>query len=428
MNLSLAYKINLIQLVIAFITATFNNVYAQNSTLVNVLKIPNGGYIIKAPVSYQKAAPTANNIVDWSKEAIIDGSTEKGWSIRQGENFPHEFIFEIPSLAIINRFSFNTECEKEFPGIAAKDVSISISTESAYDGYIEVGKYILSDDLANQNFNIKEQQARWIKLIIHSNHGYEGLTELMEFEAWGYLTPALAKPVNLTGDWTSTWGIVSIRQIGSSIHGCYQYRNGKILNAGIDEGIFSFDWAENGPNGNGKAMLKLNEEGNRLNGIWCFKNNFKTYGVWTFQKKSDKPSLCYTDSINTKEQEQISDQIKSDLHNQGKVVMYGINFESNSATLKVESSEKLNQILHVLQEDKLLKLRIEGHTDNSGNQEQNQVLSTQRANSVKNYFINNGITKERLTTTGKGDSTPISTNDNELGKAANRRVEFWLVK
>jgi len=345
--------------------------------------IPNGGYIIKAPISYQIAAPTSNNIVDWSMEALIDGSNEKGWSIRQGEKFPHEFIFELPSYATIHKFGFNTVCEKEFPGISAKDVSVLISTISATDGYIEVGKYTLSENMADQYFSVKEQQARWIKLIIHSNHGFNGLTELMEFEVLGYLNPRKNKSINLTGDWTSTWGMVSIRQLGSSIHGCYQYRSGVIKNAGIDDQILTFDWQENGLNGKGKAILMLNEEANRLNGIWCFKNNFTEYGVWAFQKKTTKPSLCFNDSINVKEHTQITEMLKQDLQNEGKVVLYGIHFESNSAILKPESTERLNQILTILADDKLLKLRIEDHTDQKGNQDNNIKIYTKQALDVK---------------------------------------------
>jgi outer membrane protein OmpA-like peptidoglycan-associated protein len=404
------------------------NTYSQSKEYINVLEIPNGGFILKAPISYQKAAPTSNFIVDWSKEALIDGTGEKGWSIRQGEKFPYEFIFELPLPASIDKFGFNTVCEEEFPGISAKDVSIFISTTSSTDGYIEAGHFTLLNNNPQQYFSIEKQTVRWIKLIIHSNHGYDGLTELMEFEAWGTLNPIIDKPVDLTGDWVSTWGTVSIRQIGASIHGCYQYRNGKIVNAGIDNHILTFDWKETGPNGLGKAILVLNEESKRLNGIWCFKNDFSKYGVWTFDKKSNSPSLCYKDSINPEEQKQLTEQFKQDLFEQGKIVMYGINFESNSATLKQESIESLNQILTLLNENKALKIRIEGHTDNTGSKENNKRLSAQRASSVKDYLVQKGIKQERLTMEGKGDSTPISTNETELGKATNRRVEFWLLK
>ncbi len=70
---------------------------------------------------------------------------------------------------------------------------------------------------------------------------------------------------------------------------------------------------------------------------------------------------------------------------------------------------------------------IIGHTDNSGSDEYNNRLSERRAEAVKTFAINQGISASRLSTRGKGESEPIADNSNEEGKAKNRRVEIVIV-
>ena len=67
---------------------------------------------------------------------------------------------------------------------------------------------------------------------------------------------------------------------------------------------------------------------------------------------------------------------------------------------------------------------IEGHTDNTGSDAHNQALSEKRAISVKAYLVNAGVNASRLTTQGFGSSRPVASNDTELGRSQNRRVEI----
>jgi len=55
----------------------------------------------------------------------------------------------------------------------------------------------------------------------------------------------------------------------------------------------------------GRAVLVVNEEGNRLNGIWGFGDDLKNYGVWIFRKKADKPTLCYVQEENLEEKHEV---------------------------------------------------------------------------------------------------------------------------
>lgn len=107
-----------------------------------------------------------------------------------------------------------------------------------------------------------------------------------------------------------------------------------------------------------------------------------------------------------------------------KIVTHGINFDVDKATLRPESMGTLNQIKAVMASDPTLKFEIDGHTDNSGSAAHNLELSQQRAEAVKAQLVAMGISADRLTTKGYGDSKPMASNDTPDGKANNRRVEF----
>jgi OOP family OmpA-OmpF porin len=111
----------------------------------------------------------------------------------------------------------------------------------------------------------------------------------------------------------------------------------------------------------------------------------------------------------------------------GKIIARGINFESGKSTLKPESLGALNNIVQMLNAHPELKFEVSGHTDSDGNDASNLNLSTERAIVVKNKLISLGISGDRLTTKGYGETKPISDNTTAEGKANNRRVEFLKI-
>ena len=109
---------------------------------------------------------------------------------------------------------------------------------------------------------------------------------------------------------------------------------------------------------------------------------------------------------------------------EGKIVANGIRFDVNKATLRRESMGVINEIHDLLSDHSEIKFSIEGHTDSDGEDDFNQRLSEERANTVMKQLIAMGISTDRLSTKGFGESKPIHTNDTPEGIAANRRVEF----
>jgi OOP family OmpA-OmpF porin len=111
------------------------------------------------------------------------------------------------------------------------------------------------------------------------------------------------------------------------------------------------------------------------------------------------------------------------------VIHEKIQFETNKAAIKPESSALLEEITRVVQENTQIKrLSIEGHTDSTGGDKHNQTLSEQRAASVRDYLVEHGVSTDRLSSRGFGKTRPIGDNSTATGREENRRVEFLIVE
>ncbi len=102
-----------------------------------------------------------------------------------------------------------------------------------------------------------------------------------------------------------------------------------------------------------------------------------------------------------------------------------VQFEHGSAALKPESHDLLNQVaLTIKANPQIKRIRIEGHTDDTGPRDVNVRLSKQRAQSVRRYLINRGVSPKRLKAEGFGPDRPLVDETTEEARAKNRRVEF----
>lgn len=113
------------------------------------------------------------------------------------------------------------------------------------------------------------------------------------------------------------------------------------------------------------------------------------------------------------------------LEETGRVAIHDIHFATGKADILPESAETIGNVAKLLQDHPDLNLLIEGHTDNTGDFQQNMQLSKDRAAAVKTYLVEKlHIDAGRLETMGLGQSRPTATNDTDEGKAKNRRVEI----
>ncbi|MFN8276886.1 MAG: OmpA family protein [Chitinophagales bacterium] len=109
------------------------------------------------------------------------------------------------------------------------------------------------------------------------------------------------------------------------------------------------------------------------------------------------------------------------------VVLSNVFFSSNSYTLLDASKSELNTLIDLLNKNATLKIEIGGHTDNSGLEKDNLLLSEQRAKAVYDFLISKGISAERLSYKGFAATHPIADNATAEGRQKNRRTEFKVV-
>ena len=103
-----------------------------------------------------------------------------------------------------------------------------------------------------------------------------------------------------------------------------------------------------------------------------------------------------------------------------------INFATGSTEIPAENKAILNQAADLLKQLPQTKLLVKGFTDNVGKPEANKLLSQKRAQSVVNYFIQQGVDKSQFTAIGFGEANPVADNTTKEGQFKNRRIEFEL--
>jgi outer membrane protein OmpA-like peptidoglycan-associated protein len=109
-------------------------------------------------------------------------------------------------------------------------------------------------------------------------------------------------------------------------------------------------------------------------------------------------------------------------------VFDNLNFETGTTTLTSDSVPTVESLVAILKAYPVVAVRLEGHTDNTGDSAANKKLSLDRAIVVKEIMIKSGIAEGRIATDGYGQEKPIASNDTEAGRAQNRRTELVVAK
>lgn len=111
------------------------------------------------------------------------------------------------------------------------------------------------------------------------------------------------------------------------------------------------------------------------------------------------------------------------------VILERVEFDTDRATIRPVSDNILDQVAKVLKDHPdILKVEVQGHTDNQGAKWHNKALSQRRAAAVVQALVSRGVEAKRLTAKGYGQDKPIESNDTEAGRQANRRVQFNILE
>jgi outer membrane protein OmpA-like peptidoglycan-associated protein len=145
------------------------------------------------------------------------------------------------------------------------------------------------------------------------------------------------------------------------------------------------------------------------------------FGTELDQSTFDVPKLPPGAAFNTVTLEIVYDPPLS-------LVLENLLFDTGKSRIRPESYAMLDELVDYLKRKEKIKIRLEGHTDNVGSEESNLRLSEQRAEAVKNYLIEKGISGDRLKAKGFGAVKPIAENSSPEGRAKNRRTEVHLIE
>jgi len=355
----------------------------------------------------------------WPVVGLIDECAASGWASETGKVRDNVFVFELLAPATIQRFEFDTE-GVDTPGSAARHVVVEISAASRETGFVEVLRAELVEGVNRQAFSAARQAAgQWVRLTVEDNHGSEEWTELFAFRGFG-LRPAAPKgPGDISGTYESSYSLFHVRQQGTALAGCYEYRDG-ILEGAIEGRVMKIQWTEEGDGNAGPAILVFAPDGNSFRGFWWRGSDQEEApaGNWDGRKVSPEVGGCphWSGSV--------GGELRKDLAAAGRSRLYGILFDVDSTTIRPESKPVLDEVVRILKAEPAWRLTIEGHTDSAGDDAHNLKLSQGRAEAVKAYLVGQGIEAERLKAIGFGESKPVAENATELGRARNRRVEL----
>jgi outer membrane protein OmpA-like peptidoglycan-associated protein len=108
------------------------------------------------------------------------------------------------------------------------------------------------------------------------------------------------------------------------------------------------------------------------------------------------------------------------------VSMSDVLFDTGKYSLKPGAREKLAKVAGILLAYPALNIEVGGYTDNVGSDEMNQTLSENRARSVRDYLVQQGVSTNSVSARGFGNTLPVASNDNSSGRQQNRRVELLV--
>lgn len=352
----------------------------------------------------------------WSAIRLLDERPESGWSTPKGAIGSQTIVIALAERTLLKSLTFDTGA-RDKADRGAKDITVEVSDTNEKDGFQKIADVSLEDMKDNQQFPVSaEVPGRWVRLTIKNNHGSAEYTELFDFRATGSQLTQTPFP-DVSGTYTTNYGDFHLKQEGTSVTGCYEHKGGAI-DGGIEGRVIKFVWSQSESKTRGPAVMVFTPDTQQMYGLWWNEGNDSPKGVWNGTKKSSVVGSCpnWSGSVET--------QLTRDLEQSGRTRLYGINFDLDSDKIKDESRPTLDKVVAMLKAKPVWRLTIEGHTDSTSTPEHNKDLSERRAAAVKNYLQEAGIDGSRLTTAGFGATKPVMTNNTELGRAQNRRVEL----
>jgi len=371
----------------------------------DLLTLARGAVLLSASVDPAKAL------------ALIDGDLTTNWSSSTKKNSPpYIFVFELLAPTRIERVGVDGAGERPggVAGGSAREVLIEGSADGPDAGFSELARIEAAPDGATLADVATDAPLRWLRFTVMGAQSAADWVYFDEVIAHGEQTPP-ADADRFTGIFRSGRAdFIELKQDGSSITGCYLENGGRSLgeiSGAVNDGVALLNWTSD-QGITGAALLTIDSQGS-LSGV---RYRQKSRSAWGGPPAAPETTTPCSETPPT-------NPIAASLANSGIARIYGILFDHDGATPTASSASALQQLLEALQADQSLNVDIEGHTDSDGDDAYNLNLSDQRATFVTQWLIDAGISPPRLQPVGKGESTPVASNNTADGKALNRRVE-----
>jgi len=413
-------------------SATTNTAVNDDSTEPigeNLLSLSTGAFVVKAS--------SANHTYsDFNEFGLIDGRVGMyGGQLSKEGDTSAEYVIALPEQTRLDTLEF---WGHNAPGDSddAKDVEVQMSDTSEDAGFDTILTATLERQTiaARQSFPVaKKVPGRWLKVILKNNYGgkYVSLSEIR-----GYGQRLTQTPIH---DISGTYGTeqyfgtgdrskIFLKQVGNAVEGCVNYTNPvnkevsteQLISNGamVNNGLLLFTQqavTNNIPEKGDPALFVFSPDHKRIYAQIDHSPSSRSATIGT--KISDDIGQCPQWAAKT-------NSLADELARSGRVLLYGINFDTDSDVIRPESYSILDKIVETAKAKPDWKFGIEGHTDSVAEDGYNQKLSERRAEAVKAYLIKAGVAADRLAAAGFGESRPIADNATEIGRAQNRRVEL----
>jgi outer membrane protein OmpA-like peptidoglycan-associated protein len=342
---------------------------------------------------------------------IIDGSPLGFVVVNKGKaETSTEFVYELPAATTFDRFAVPHVLETPSPSATfTRVVEVYGSSKSASDGYDLLASATLATHKKKGDVTelklAKKAAVRWVKLKLAGGIDLprgEGALEFSEIIGNGTQEPA-AFSDKFKGIWKQGSNVMDLAQEGAVVSGCYD-RTGDLTGT-VSGSVLRATGLDRSDKTKSAFILSIAPDG-QLRGVRSSNGGpFRLYTTPVAAKGTK--SACATPAVKL---------------GCGSII-HGINFDFDSAVIRKDAEPVLLALYDGLKGDTSASINIEGHTSSEGTTAYNQTLSQNRANAVVADLVKRGIASKRLGALGVGEVRPIASNNDENGRAMNRRVE-----
>jgi outer membrane protein OmpA-like peptidoglycan-associated protein len=322
-----------------------------------------------------------------------------------------DIVYELPALTTFEGFAVPGVHETPSPSQTFfKHIAVSGSVDGPDGPFVPLGSTELETHTAKDQLSTFATYAimkvRWIKLSLSG--GIDIQTDKTFFEFTEIIGRGHQEPVPMserfTGKWKGRGVLMELHQEGAMVNGCYD-KTGEL--SGAVTGTMLYASGVNRDDRTSSSFVLTVTPDGSINGV---------------RSSNGAPFRIYTAGVAPKETHTGCSRPEQVTLGCGSIV-YGIQFDYDSAEIKAESEQVLTELYRGLNDSAVNSILIKGHTSAEGSESYNQGLSERRAQAVVESLVRRGLDSNRVSAAGMGENEPIATNEDEAGRILNRRVE-----